>query len=337
MPGLRHGRGLWRRDRAVRPARPLLRLGGRCGVNWSLRAVAELVFFSVWLLLSAWFLAFGSRGRLSARREPFRRPARLRAWAYVGFSACGLIVVLISRVTAAASPALQALVTWSGVALLVLLGVSVLLAVKAQRDTSRAADAYPAGKHAAPGGELDLGRLLPAGPPTATPVALPATRPGGYRVYRNNPQVVVRGLLLLVLAAVPIISMTLYATHLPPGTSAVGDIGAAVFAAVGVILAVAAIRTFRSAITVGADGLVVRSAIGRSQHVPWADVTDFALVYAPRYNTRNSSAVAAAVLRADHQPAYCAGSSFRGPSPQAAQMVQALQAERRSWLVGQQR
>jgi hypothetical protein len=304
-------------------------------VNWSLPAIAELVFFSVWLLLSAWFLAFGSQGRLSTRREPFRRPTRLRAWAYVGFSACGLIVVLVSRVTAVASPALQALVTWSGLALLVLLGVSVLLAVKAQRDYSRAADAYPAGKHAAPGGELDLGRLLSAGPSPATPVALRAARPGGYRIYRNGPQVVGRGLMLLVLAAVPIISMTLYATHLPPGTSAAGDIGAAVFAAVGVILAAVAIRTFRSGISVRGDGLVVRSVIGRSLRVPWADVTDFALVYAPRYNSRNSSAVAAAVLRAGHQPAYCVGSSFSRPSPQAAQMVQALQAERRSWLAQQ--
>ncbi len=155
------------------------------------------------------------------------------------------------------------------------------------------------------------------------------------RLYQNAPWAWTRGLLLLVLGGALVTSAILAATRAPVRPdAAIRDLEhafVAVMAAVGVSLIPLGIRNVRSGIVVCPDGVVVRSVMTRSQHVPWADVSGFQLVPAPRYNTRLTyRAVAAAVLRLNRQPLYCAGSSFVVPSPRANQMVRALESDRQA-------
>jgi hypothetical protein len=152
------------------------------------------------------------------------------------------------------------------------------------------------------------------------------------RVYRNILLVLPRAALLALLGLTLLLSMALYATHMPAKATAdgrvVSHVVAIAFAAVGVAAIGFAIRSLASGIRVHDDGVIVNRVIRRRQFVPWADVTGFQLAPARRLNNSfTSDAVAVAVQRAGQPPVYCLGASFAGPTAKAEQMVADLQSE----------
>jgi hypothetical protein len=169
------------------------------------------------------------------------------------------------------------------------------------------------------------------------------TEPGRRRRrYQNAAWTWTRGALLMILGIALVAWFLLYVTHQPARPdAAVRDadhVIATVLTVVGVALVVLGARNVRSGIVAGPDGLVVRQVIRRDARVPWPEVTGFGLIPAARYRTSSftRSAVAAAVLRASLPPLYCSGCTFAAPSPRADEMVQALEAERRSRVDGRQ-
>ncbi len=157
--------------------------------------------------------------------------------------------------------------------------------------------------------------------------------PGG--AFRNLIPLLSRGSLLFLLGGTLIFSMILYATHLPHYQNG-ADVGYGVAAgcfAVGLISCALAIRTFRSGIILGPEGVLVRRSIHPKQFVPWLEVTGFDVVAAPLFSNRfTRTPVAVAVLRTGRPPLYCVGSSFSEPSSDADEMADELNEIRRSWF-----
>jgi hypothetical protein len=89
-----------------------------------------------------------------------------------------------------------------------------------------------------------------------------------------------------------VISMVLPATHMAPKrtTSARAfDYGAAsVFAGVGLLLILLGSRTIGSGVVIGWDGVIVRRDIRRRRYVPWAEVAEFQLARARRFDNQFS-------------------------------------------------
>jgi hypothetical protein len=112
----------------------------------NVQLILSLIFYAVLVIGAGWFLLIGSRKRApSERREAFRKPARVRALGYLLLAGDALFVLTRpdSEPDWAAALAfgwlvLGFLVTWIG-----------------HRGYSRAANAYPPGKHAGPVSQAD--------------------------------------------------------------------------------------------------------------------------------------------------------------------------------------
>lgn len=105
------------------------------------RLIISLIFYGLVVVTAGWFLIVTSRkGRLSERREAFRRPARVRALGILLLAALAVVVLTAGNKAPAWDTALGA--AW--------LVVSIALIWTGHRMFGRAADAYPAGKHAHP-------------------------------------------------------------------------------------------------------------------------------------------------------------------------------------------
>jgi hypothetical protein len=156
-------------------------------------------------------------------------------------------------------------------------------------------------------------------------------------VYRNLLPLLGRGGLLFVAGGLIIISMLFYVTHLPHYKNG-ADIAygtAAAFFIAGLVACVLAVRTLRSAIIVGPEGVIVRRAIHLTQSIPWPQVKKFDVVAAPRFMNRfTRTPVAVAVLRTGRPPLYCLGSSFSEPSAEADAMADNLNEIQASWFKG---
>jgi hypothetical protein len=118
-------------------------------MRWTWSGVLDLIFYAAWLAGSVWFLvASGRNPDRSAKREPFRKPARLLGWGSVALSASAVLVELLAQITAHLMlPRLQNKL-WMVVLAIFALGSALVW--KGTRDARRAADAYPPGKHASP-------------------------------------------------------------------------------------------------------------------------------------------------------------------------------------------
>jgi len=109
----------------------------------------ELIFYAAWLAGSVWFLvASGRNPDRSAKREPFRKPARLLGWGSVALSTCGVIAGLLAHVMDRRMMLQLQNKLW--IVVLAMFAVGAVLVWKGTRDAGRAADAYPPGKHASP-------------------------------------------------------------------------------------------------------------------------------------------------------------------------------------------
>jgi hypothetical protein len=173
-------------------------------------------------------------------------------------------------------------------------------------------------------------------------------------VYRNASVAGFRGGFLLLAAAVLLGGLALYYTHIPPGSDGFSEGTASLLGVAGLVLAGFGITNIRSAIITGPDGVTIRTATGRRQRVPWAEVSGFELIPASRYSPRSGPRVmAVAVIRqtgargtagpggrrrhGGRPPLYCPGSSFWSPSPRARQMIDDLQGDRQTWLTQHRR
>src|SRR5262245_62142176 len=106
-----------------------------------MKADLSLICYVVVVIGAGWFLVVASRKAApTQRREPFRKPARVRALGYLLGAVDGIFILTVSD----SGP------TWKLVVALGWLAVSVLVMWAGHRMYSRAADAYPLGKHADP-------------------------------------------------------------------------------------------------------------------------------------------------------------------------------------------
>ena len=204
------------------------------------------------------------------------------------------------------------------------------------RAAFRGLEAYPAGKHSGRHAAAPEPALPALDPGYLPEPSLYRTGRGGRWVYRNRAMVWTRGLVLVVAGSLVPVGSPLYFTHLPAGSDGVSEGVMVAFAAAWSSMVVLGVRTLRSGIVVGPDGLVVRSVVTRRCHVPWPEVVGFEVVPAPRYSSRYRSAVAAAVVTDARAPLYCAGSAAWAPA-QALAMVRALEYEHQAWLAGGRR
>jgi len=99
-----------------------------------------LILYSGAAIGAAWFLLIGSRKPAPSQlREAFRRPGRVRALGYLLLAADAILFLASSGSK-----------TWQVAVVSVGFGLGFLLTWVGHRMYSRAADAYPAGKHAGP-------------------------------------------------------------------------------------------------------------------------------------------------------------------------------------------
>jgi hypothetical protein len=106
-----------------------------------LKADLSLICYVVVVIGAGWFLVVASRKAApTQRREPFRKPTRVRALGYLLGAGDGIFILTGSD----SGP------TWKLVVALAWLAVSVLVMWAGHRMYSRVADAYPPGKHADP-------------------------------------------------------------------------------------------------------------------------------------------------------------------------------------------
>jgi hypothetical protein len=108
-------------------------------------------------------------------------------------------------------------------------------------------------------------------------------------------------------------------------------------AALGALLAAAAAWVLaaglRSGIGVGAEGVTVRSALGRSRRVPWREVTGFQAIRAPLWDLSPRGTRAVAVVCSDGRLLTTAGCYFvrwsrKSSNARLTDMLRALEAER---------
>jgi cell division protein FtsW (lipid II flippase) len=127
---------------------------GQTFFGWTVPSVVELIFYAVMFIGIASFMVVTSRKRaLSARREPFRKPALIRAAGLLLFAAAGILVFTMDNGTATA-PA------WAVLLQVGLLLAALVVAFIGGRAYLRAGDAYPPGKHADPHSPPERRRLL---------------------------------------------------------------------------------------------------------------------------------------------------------------------------------
>jgi hypothetical protein len=89
----------------------------------------------------AWFALVASRKKApTQRREPFRKPARVIAVGYLMLACLAVVVLALPQ----SGPA------WRTLLAIGWLAAGIAVAWAGHRMYSRAADAYPAGKHAGP-------------------------------------------------------------------------------------------------------------------------------------------------------------------------------------------
>ena len=101
-----------------------------------------VICYSCLVIGAGWFLAIGSRRPApSERREAFRKPARVRALGYLLVAADGIFILTESGSA-----------TWEVVLSFGWLVLGLLVTWVGHRAYSRAADAYPPGKHAGTAG-----------------------------------------------------------------------------------------------------------------------------------------------------------------------------------------
>jgi len=110
----------------------------------------------------------------------------------------------------------------------------------------------------------------------------------------------------------------------------------------GALLAAAAVWVLvaglRSGIGVGSGGVTVRTALGRSRHVPWPEVDGFRAVRAPVFDLTPRGTRAVAVVCGDGRLFMTAGCYFvrwrkKSGNERLLEMLQALEAERARGVV----
>ena len=103
-------------------------------VQWAL----SLIFYASLVIGAGWFLVIGNRKPAPSRLEAFRKPARVRALGYQLLGADAIFVLTRS----ASAP------NWEVALAFGWLLLGMLVTWVGHRKYSRAADAYPPGKHA---------------------------------------------------------------------------------------------------------------------------------------------------------------------------------------------
>jgi hypothetical protein len=155
-----------------------------------------------------------------------------------------------------------------------------------------------------------------------------ATSGGQLRWYRFSDQVWYR-------TAHFVVFLSLFAAGLAlQAASRAGGWPEAIPAALlGAAAAWVLVAGLRSGIGVGAGGVTVRSALGRSRHVPWPDVEGFRAVRAPLFDLSPRGTRAVAVVCGDGSLLTTAGCYFvrwrkKSSNEKLLQMLRALEAER---------
>jgi hypothetical protein len=103
--------------------------------------IITVIFYAAIALGCAWFAVITSRKPAPTRaRETFRTPGRIGARGYLLFASAAVVVAILPQ----SAPA------WQTVLLVGWLAAGIAVTWTGHRMYSRAADAYPAGKHADP-------------------------------------------------------------------------------------------------------------------------------------------------------------------------------------------